>query len=144
MEIADLLGDIGQVFENMTVAEEELAKLFPSKDDEPAGVFMAACPREAIRGAPEHLYRAYVREQAERLRDGEPIDTATTAEVARFLSDLSLVRQLSRDEQAAYDETFRELFPAKAESIGIERADKYNAAVGISEARTILDKLNAE
>lgn len=107
------------LFDRMTIAEEEIARL----EREPPGAFSTVYPTPVLRGKRRDLYRAHVRELLERLERGAgkaKLEEATDAELLAGMYEASARAPLSSEASAVYDRLFSRIFPEKWRSLGWE------------------------
>ena len=142
-ELGDGVGEetfwnvVASTFEMMDWAEDEIARAMarhPDKADEIwRHTFGAANPgmAEMLTVSNERLYRAHVRELAERVAKGQELQLPTLAEVACMFHDAAMDRPLSRHAVGMYLRLMVDMFPededyllAKADNINLDTDPK--------------------
>lgn len=139
---------LGGAFRKMEIAEEEIAEAksrWPQHAERIHRAFRLLCPSEALTSAAEKLYRRHCQETLERIAAGEDTRTATRAELASVLSEMSLAAPLDRSATLLYWRTFTALFPKDAEElrsgIGPVAADAYDETCAKDLERKLRKKL---
>ena len=115
----NICNSIGFTFDCMEIAEQEIASgkaRHPQTASEIDGLFGYLCPPPGMRDFGKQVYRAYVKEQVERVANqylGVPvvIEQPTKVEVLMTLSRLSEKAPLTPDATKLYMDLFIELFP---------------------------------
>ncbi len=103
--LSGMVGDqaanaIRGAFRAMEIAEDEIKRAYPRREDEPPEIFLQMLPPPCLRGRPEWLLRAHYRELAS--RRGTPLSNGTLAETVVAFHMASLKAPMRSDYALAY------------------------------------------
>jgi hypothetical protein len=101
-------------FDCMEISETEIyraQKKHPSAHDALYKSFGKLCPPEGMWKFGKELYRAYVREQLERIAEDKPINVPTDAEILMCFSEMMLKAPLTPDATKLCFDIFARAFP---------------------------------
>lgn len=99
-------------FDAMQIAEEEIARMYPTRAAEPAGLFEALVIPPSMRGLTSEVFRAHAAELVGRAHRHEDLALATRAEVLVSALAAATVAPPREAGAALIDLLFREILPA--------------------------------